>query len=100
MADEVYFLPITPQYVEKVIEKERPYPYGILLQFGGQTALNCGLQLKKLGILDKYNVKVLGTSIETIEVTEDRGLFANKLAPSKIAYNLNDVIKAALGGLG
>lgn len=73
LSDRVYLLPVTPEYVEEVIERERPD--GILLGFGGQTALNCGVQLKKRGILQKYGVKVLGTPIEAIEETEDRELF-------------------------
>lgn len=77
VADEVYFLPVTPQFVEKVIAKEKPD--GILLAFGGQTALNCGVNLYKSGILDKYNVKVLGTPVETIIATEDREEFVKKL---------------------
>jgi len=119
MAHQVYFLPVTPEYVTRVIEKERPD--GILLQFGGQTALNCGIKLKENGILDYYNVRVLGTPIETIEMTEDRELFAKKLqevnekvAPSDIARNVEECIAVAnkigypillraafaLGGLG
>ncbi len=77
LADKVYFLPVTPYFVEKVIEKERPK--GILLSFGGQTALNCGVELWKRGVLKKFNVKVLGTPVETIENTEDRELFNKKL---------------------
>jgi carbamoyl-phosphate synthase large subunit len=77
MADYTYFLPITPEYVEKVIEKERPE--GILLSFGGQTALNCGVELNRLGILQKYNVRVLGTPVKSIEDTEDRDLFVQRL---------------------
>jgi len=73
LAGKVYLLPVTPEYVEKVIQKERPD--GILLGFGGQTALNCGVQLAKSGILEKYDVKVLGTPIRAIEETEDRELF-------------------------
>ncbi len=73
LAGKVYLLPVTPEYVEKVIERERPD--GILLGFGGQTALNCGVQLAKSGIFEKYNVKVLGTPIRAIEDTEDRELF-------------------------
>ncbi len=73
MADKVYFLPITPEYVTEVIEKERPD--GIFLSFGGQTALNCGVQLAKKGVLEKYSVKVLGTPIEGINATEDRDAF-------------------------
>ena len=70
LADKVYFLPISVEYVTGVIEKERPD--GILLSFGGQTALNCGVQLAKNGILDKYGIKVLGTQIDGIIATEDR----------------------------
>ena len=77
VADEVYFLPVTPFFVEKVIAKERPD--GILLAFGGQTALNCGVALYRQGVLDRYNVKVLGTPVETIIATEDRELFVEKL---------------------
>lgn len=77
VADRVYFLPITPYFVEKVIRKEQPD--GILLAFGGQTALNCGAELYQSGILDKYGVRVLGTSVEAIMITEDRDLFVKKL---------------------
>ena len=77
IADEIYFLPITPFFIEKVIEKERPQ--GILLAFGGQTALNCGVALHQSGVLEKYNVEVLGTPVEAIMNTEDRDLFARKL---------------------
>lgn len=119
MADRVYFLPVTTQFVEQVIAKERPD--GILLQFGGQTALNCGIELDKQGILAKYNVAVLGTSVDTIIATEDREIFSEKLkeigevcAPSKIVYTLDEALSAAkhigypvlvragfaLGGLG
>lgn len=77
VADKVYFLPITPYFVEKVIEKEKPD--GILLAFGGQTALNCGTELYMSGILRKYAVRVLGTSVEAIMITEDRDLFVKKL---------------------
>src|SRR5579864_5199637 len=70
LADKVYFLPVTSEYVESVIEKERPN--AILLSFGGQTALNCGIALSKSGVLSKYNVRVLGTPIRGIELTEDR----------------------------
>jgi len=77
VADRVYFLPITPEFVEEVIKKERPD--GILLAFGGQTALNCGTQLYLDGTLEKYGVKVLGTSVEAIMITEDRDLFVKKL---------------------
>jgi carbamoyl-phosphate synthase large subunit len=77
LADEIYFLPITVEFVEKVIEKENPD--GILLSFGGQTALNCGKELSDLGILEKYNIKVLGTSVHSIQITEDRDLFVKSL---------------------
>ncbi|MBN2111606.1 carbamoyl-phosphate synthase large subunit, partial [Candidatus Woesearchaeota archaeon] len=77
MAEKIYFLPVTPYFVAKVIEKEKPD--GILLSFGGQTALNCGLELEKKGVLKKNNVKVLGTPVEAIEDTEDRELFVSKL---------------------
>ena len=76
-ADKIYFLPVTPYFVEKVIEKERPD--GILLSFGGQTALNCGVQLFQNKVLEKYNVKVLGTPVEAIMNTEDRELFIQQL---------------------
>lgn len=77
VADQIYFLPVTPFFVEKVIEKERPD--GILLSFGGQTALNCGVELSQSGILNKYNVRVLGTPVSVIMDTEDRELFVNRL---------------------
>jgi carbamoyl-phosphate synthase large subunit len=77
IADRVYFLPVTPEYVEKVIERERPD--GILLAFGGQTALNCGVALYKRGILEKYGVRVLGTPVQAIIDTEDRDIFVRKL---------------------
>lgn len=77
VADQIYFLPVQPYFVERVIEKERPD--GILLSFGGQTALNCGVELYKSGILDKYNVKVLGTPVQAIMDTEDRELFVERL---------------------
>lgn len=77
VADEIYFLPVQPYFVERVIEKERPD--GILLAFGGQTALNCGVELYKSGALDKYNVRVLGTPVQAIMDTEDRELFVEKL---------------------
>ncbi|GMU94627.1 MAG: carbamoyl-phosphate synthase (glutamine-hydrolyzing) [Ignavibacterium album] len=118
-ADKVYFIPIKSDFVERVIEKEKPE--GILLQFGGQTALNVGLELYDKGILAKYNVKVLGTPVETIRDTEDRLLFAKrveevglKVAKSKTATDLDEAVEAgktigyplmvriayALGGLG
>lgn len=77
LSDEVYYLPVTPEYVEEVIKKERPD--GILLTFGGQTALNVAVKMNKAGIFDKYGVKVLGTPIRTLEVSEDRELFARAL---------------------
>ena len=77
MADATYFLPVTPEYVGQVIEKERPD--SILLSFGGQTALNCGVKLNREGVLEKYGVKVLGTPVKSIEDTEDRALFAKRL---------------------
>lgn len=118
-ADKVYFIPIKTEFVERVIEKEKPD--GILLQFGGQTALNVGVELYDKGILARHNVKVLGTPVETIKDTEDRLLFAKrveeiglKVARSKTATNLDEAIEAgkqigyplmvriayALGGLG
>ncbi|HCS79518.1 TPA: carbamoyl phosphate synthase large subunit [Patescibacteria group bacterium] len=93
LADEIYLLPVTHEFVSSVIVKERPD--GILLSFGGQTALNCGLELARRGIFKKYDVKVLGTSIAAIEITEDRKLFSEKLtaqklktAPGKIVHSL------------
>ena len=77
VADKIYFLPVTPFFVEKVIEKERPD--GILLSFGGQTALNCGVELFRTGIFEKYNLKVLGTPVQSIIDTEDREIFVQKL---------------------
>ena len=77
VADTVYFQPVTPQFVERIIEKERPD--GILLAFGGQTALNCGVTLHEKGVLEKYGVKVLGTPVQTIIDTEDRDLFVRRL---------------------
>jgi len=91
MADSTYFLPITPEYVRRVIEKEKPD--GLLLSFGGQTALNCGVALNRDGTLYKYGVKVLGTSVKAIEDTEDRELFVKRLneigalTPRSIATN-------------
>lgn len=119
MADKVYFLPITPQYVEQVIKVERPQ--GVLLTFGGQTALNCGVELVRSGILEKYNVQILGTPIQSIIETEDREIFAKrvnsigeKVAPSACVYSIEGALSAAanlgypvmiraafaLGGLG
>jgi len=100
IADKVYFLPITPYFVEKVIAKEKPD--GVLLSFGGQTALNCGIELYKKNIFEKYNVDVLGTPIQAIIDTEDRELFANTLkeinirTPDSIAVeSIEDALKAA-----
>ena len=101
MADKIYFLPVTPYFVEEVIKKEKPD--SIMLAFGGQTALNCGVTLQENGVLDKYGVKVLGTSIAVIQNTEDRNLFVEKLneigakTPRSIATkNLRQAIDAAL----
>src|SRR5450631_50554 len=77
MADHVYFLPVTPFFVTKIIEKERPD--GILLSFGGQTALNCGIELFEQGVLERYGVTILGTPISAIILTEDRQKFAEHL---------------------
>ncbi|MHA1310956.1 MAG: carbamoyl-phosphate synthase (glutamine-hydrolyzing) large subunit [Candidatus Helarchaeota archaeon] len=100
LADKVYLLPITVPFVEKVIKKERPD--GIMLAFGGQTALNCGVELNSKGILEKYEVDVLGTPIKAIEETENRELFRQamfrcgiEIAKSKIANNLHDALKIA-----
>ena len=100
IADKVYFLPITTSFVERVIEKERPD--GILLAFGGQTALNCGTDLFKKGILEKYGVQVLGTSVEAIMNTEDRDLFVKELdkipmktPKSHAVNNMREALKAA-----
>jgi carbamoyl-phosphate synthase large subunit len=100
LADEVYFLPVNPYFVEKVIAKEKPD--GIFLSFGGQTALNCGLALQKNGVLKKYGVKVLGSPVKSIELTEDRQLFADHLRSINIptpqsaaAENLADAQKIA-----
>ena len=100
MADKIYFLPVTPYFVEKVIEKENPD--GIMLSFGGQTALNCGVKLNDDGIFKRYDVNVLGTSIQAIKETEDRHLFKKKLAEidvnvpeSKAVMSINEGLKAA-----
>ncbi len=100
VADKIYFLPVTPFFIEKVIEKERPE--GILLSFGGQTALNCGIELFKSGILEKYNIKVLGTPVQSIIDTEDREIFAENLrkinikTPRSIAVTtIDDALKAS-----
>ena len=78
MADKVYFMPVTPEFVEAVIQKEKPD--GVLLTFGGQTALNCGITLHQRGIFSKHGVRVIGTSVESIIKTEDRDLFNKNLA--------------------
>ncbi|MEQ8850620.1 MAG: carbamoyl-phosphate synthase (glutamine-hydrolyzing) large subunit [Phycisphaerales bacterium] len=100
LADEVYFLPITPEFVERVIEKEKPD--GILLSFGGQTALNCGIELDRRGVLDQHGVRVLGTPISTILDTEDRDRFVQRLneigalAPrSKAASTVEEAVSFA-----
>jgi carbamoyl-phosphate synthase large subunit len=104
LADKIYFLPVTPYFVEKVIEKEGPD--GILLSFGGQTALNCGTELFRNGVFKKYNVKVLGTPVEAIIDTEDRELFVRKLeeiavkTPRSIAVHEVEEAVAASGRLG
>ncbi|MCP8314976.1 MAG: ATP-grasp domain-containing protein, partial [archaeon] len=98
--DMVYFLPINPEFVEKIIEKERPD--GILLGFGGQTALNCGVELAENGILEKYNVKVLGTGIEAIKIADDRNFFRETMIEngipiprSKKANSIDEAIQVA-----
>ena len=100
LSDRVYLLPVNIKYVEEVIKKEKPD--GILLAFGGQTALNVGVELKEEGILDKYNIRVLGTPIEAIEATEDRDLFVKamddsgvKVCKSKAVSSFSEAIKAA-----
>ena len=119
VADQVYFLPVTPYFVTEIIKKERPD--GILLAFGGQTALNCGTELYQTGVLEEYGVKVLGTSVDAIMYTEDRDLFVKKLDEieiktpvSEAVENMQDALEAArrigypvmvrsayaLGGLG
>ena len=119
LADEVYYLPVTPEYVTHVIERERPD--GIMLTFGGQTGLNLGVQMNRMGIFDRYGVKVLGTSIQTLETSEDRDLFSQALkeidipiAESIAVGTVDEALKAAesvgypiivrsayaLGGLG
>ena len=92
VADQVYFLPITPYFVEEVIKKERPD--GILLAFGGQTALNCGTELYLNGVLDKYGVKVLGTSVEAIMITEDRDLFVKKLKEIDVKTPVSEAVES------
>lgn len=97
LANKVYFLPLELDFVTQVIQSERPD--GILLTFGGQTALNCGIELKKNGILEKYNVQVLGTPIQTIIATEDRKQFSDKVieigehvAPSAVVTSYDEVL--------
>lgn len=92
VADKVYFLPITPEFVEKVIQKEKPD--GILLAFGGQTALNCGTELYLNGTLDKYGVKVLGTTVEAIMITEDRDLFVKKLNEIEVKTPVSQAVES------
>lgn len=75
LADKVYLLPVIPEFVQDIIDKERPD--GIFLQFGGQTALNCGVELDRLGVLSHYGVRVLGTTVQSIIATEDRDIFAH-----------------------
>ncbi len=89
LAGKIYFLPITPYFVEQVIKKEKAD--GIFLSFGGQTALNCGLELEKIGVFKKHQVKVLGTPVKSIEITEDRELFAKELAKIKTGPNTHGV---------
>jgi carbamoyl-phosphate synthase large subunit len=104
LADEIYYLPVTPEYVEYVIQRERPD--GIFLSFGGQTALNLGVKMNKMGLFDKYNVKVLGTSVKTLETSEDRDLFAQALKEidipiaQSIAVNSTDEALAAAEEIG
>ncbi|MCI5717077.1 MAG: carbamoyl-phosphate synthase (glutamine-hydrolyzing) large subunit [Alistipes sp.] len=104
VADKIYYLPVTEEFVEKVIEQERPD--GILLSFGGQTALNCGVELYKKGVLERYGVEVLGTPVQAIIDTEDRKLFSEKLAeigvktPRSIACATMEEAKAAARELG
>lgn len=100
LADKVYFLPLTPEYVKQVIRSERPN--GVLLTFGGQTALNCGIELERSGVFREYNVKILGTPIKSIIETEDRQLFSDrvneigeKVAPSAVVYSIQEALDAA-----
>ena len=100
IADQVYFLPVTPYFVTEIIKKE--HPDGILLAFGGQTALNCGTELYQKGILKEYGVEVLGTSVDAIMYTEDRDLFVKKLNEkslktpvSRAVENMKDALEAA-----
>ena len=82
-----YFVPVTPEYVEETIIAERPD--SVLLSFGGQTALNCGIELRKLGVFEKYNVRVLGTPVQAIEDTEDREIFAKKVSSLSLSLSLS-----------
>ncbi|KAB2845729.1 MAG: ATP-grasp domain-containing protein, partial [Melioribacteraceae bacterium] len=97
LADKVYLLPINVHFVEKVIQKEKPD--SILLSFGGQTALNCGLELHKKGILEKYNVAVLGTPIESILNTEDRELFTTRLSEIDVKFPQSKAVSTVEGAL-
>lgn len=96
-ADKIYFLPVTPYFVRKVIEKERPD--GILLAFGGQTALNCGVKLYEEGVLEKFNVKVLGTPVQAIMDTEDRELFVKKLDEIDVKTIKSEAVTSISGAL-
>jgi len=97
LADKVYFLPVDPYFTEGVIKKERPD--AVLLAFGGQTALNCGLALARLGILKKYNISVIGTPIETIEKTEDRDLFVKTLQKIGLKTPKSRTVKSPVAAL-
>ena len=94
VADQIYFLPVTPYFVEKVIEKERPD--GVMLAFGGQTALNCGVALYKDGIFEKYGVKVLGTPVQAIIDTEDREIFVHKLNEINVKTIKSEAVENAI----
>jgi carbamoyl-phosphate synthase large subunit len=98
MADKVYFLPVEPYFVEQVIRKERPD--GILLAFGGQTALNCGVALAESGVLDKYSVRVLGTAVEAIVATEDRKRFVETLAEIGVLTPRSEAVSTVEAGVG
>jgi len=97
MADKIYFLPVTPYFVEKIIKKEKPD--GIMLAFGGQTALNCGVELYNKGILKKHKIKVLGTQVDTIKDTEDRDLFIKRLSEINIKVARSKAVKTIEEGL-
>ena len=94
VADQIYFLPVTPYFVEKVIEKERPD--GVMLAFGGQTALNCGVALYKDGVFEKYGVKVLGTPVQAIIDTEDREIFVHKLNEINVKTIKSEAVENAI----